>query len=960
MNASVLLASLLEEGPHRKTAAEVTSLAIQRNQVPAVNAALKEALGAADAELRALVVSGGGANGSGGGGGGEAQESAAAASRSGVSVLLPLAKSVSGDASDAVAALASGVAVLRRKRETLHADIVGTRKEAEDMASQLENMQDTVSLLRATARYVRLVGKLRESVRSARAAAAAAAHSADEESVASSSSQHAGRNGYGAVGTGGVQLSGTDLPKIAKTLFEISNVSESDARVTRVRVVREETAYIDEVKRVVMLESREALVAGLKSMSQSDVASALQVYYNLGELDAVVCDVINDAKLAVSGHIARAMDHVSIFGPDAHTLGYIASSSDSTEKRQAALWRRLASSLDDITGEILKVWHLQRVIWKKRDPITHARFVDELRVEEGDAVVTTTNKKGGGSGGGELAEGALSFRVWTSLVTSVTQYFDGGSNDPTAAPSLATKHQQKFAVMVRETLINGFPRLATMLELFTQKVKSETIVKGTPPSMPIGHHHQLLAAVAPLEHQYLARTLAKLSDMVVTLLGAGGGGGAGASGAGASYNNNNKNIASLSDVSRLGKVMVEELIEMSGCPALLNKQCHGIAKVVRLFAERCEYASATGPESTHIQTMTGPSAATTATNAQLRNIALMNALQELYSKLAPLLASLKASLPSSSSATATTVAASQSLADALSSLKSTAKTIIDPLMASLLKRLETIVLSIHNESFDVTDTTPITVPLTSVAGMQASATRQSMFATRLINAMQHTRSEYLSRMVPAPFSEDVDTGEVSFASELSMAMTRRAMQMYCRNLAMLPRLGDDRRMKLATDMTNIEAAMSKYLVPVDLVGGVHQHTLRTLRPLLFIADDAADASTSGGGGIGLASSPLMRQDVLPSVIMYHLLMWRCPSKLKPPHVRLGMTAQQFSQWVDEHSEKDVLEAIKASLDEYASSYKGDDDIGDAALQRSFAEVQTEVQKVFDTLEATTRSNGNAI
>ena len=55
-------------------------------------------------------------------------------------------------------------------------------------------------------------------------------------------------------------------------------------------------------------------------------------------------------------------------------------------------------------------------------------------------------------------------------------------------------------------------------------------------------------------------------------------------------------------------------------------------------------------------------------------------------------------------------------------------------------------------------------------------------------------------------------------------------------------------------------------------------------------------------------------------------------------------------------DRNVLEAIKASLDEYASSYKGDDDIGDAALQRSFAEVQT----VFDTLEATTRSNGNAI
>lgn len=610
------------------------------------------------------------------------------------------------------------------------------------MTKQLQNMQDAIVMLRASARYIRLVGKLRENVKAARKGA----------SVEST--------GNGTSPGNKSELSIAELPKIAKTIYEISNVEDIE-KIRNLRIFKEEEMYIEEMKAMVRQETRAFLSQGLKSMSQSDVSSSLQVYYNLGELSEIVNGLVDDSVSTIQRQLTKVFDHNSIFGTDAHNMEYITSSNDSVEKRQAALWRRLASCLDEIMIEIIRIWHLQRVIWKKRDPITHARFIDAL---EGPEIYKNQSDESTTS---EILEGALSFRVWASFVEIMEKQ---------CVEKFVTvsKYHQKLAMMVRETFINGFPRFTTILELFIQKLKAETMIKGSPPSVPNDHHNQLIASVAPLQQQYLAKTLAKLSEMVMGLLNANATGG---------------KVVTLSDVSRLGKIIVEELIEDSGCSPLLNKQCHSIAKVLRLFAERCEYACVTDADSTHIQTSMGPTSTTAATNSQLKNIAITNALQELYSKLSPLLPSLKASLASSLRAT-------DSLSAALTSLRDTAKTIIEPLMQSLLRRLETIISSIHNEDFDASETM-------NISGNQSSTSKQSMFATRLINAMQHTRSEYLSRLVPAPFSEDVDTGESTIASEMALEMTRRAVTFYCQNVSMLRKLTDDGRAKLATDMVSI-------------------------------------------------------------------------------------------------------------------------------------------------------------
>ncbi len=52
---------------------------------------------------------------------------------------------------------------------------------------------------------------------------------------------------------------------------------------------------------------------------------------------------------------------------------------------QEALWVKLAAVLEQLHVAAVAVWHLQRVLAKKRDPLTHTLFLDVVRGDDPDA-----------------------------------------------------------------------------------------------------------------------------------------------------------------------------------------------------------------------------------------------------------------------------------------------------------------------------------------------------------------------------------------------------------------------------------------------------------------------------------------------------------------------------------------------------------------------------------------------
>ncbi len=101
------------------------------------------------------------------------------------------------------------------------------------------------------------------------------------------------------------------------------------------------------------------------------------------------------------------------------------------------------------------------------------------------------------------------------------------------------------------------------------------------------------------------------------------------------------------------------------------------------------------------------------------------------------------------------------------------------------------------------------------------------------------------------------------------------------------------------DAQELEASINQYLYPCEHLGAPFR-MLRAFRPLLTTQPTS------------LPGSPLLR--ALPvSVVLHHLYTW-APEVLQSPHARSGLTAAQYSVWLDQHSMEEVVAGIRKALE----------------------------------------------
>lgn len=111
-------------------------------------------------------------------------------------------------------------------------------------------------------------------------------------------------------------------------------------------------------------------------------------------------------------------------------------------------------------------------------------------------------------------------------------------------------------------------------------------------------------------------------------------------------------------------------------------------------------------------------------------------------------------------------------------------------------------------------------------------------------------------------------------------------------------------------------AVNQYLYPCEHIGAPFR-MLRALRPLLSSPVDR------------LPGSPLLRE--LPVSVVLHHLYARAPAALQSPHARAGLTAAQYSVWLDQHSMVEVVAGIRKALEGDADKVEEADVAGRATL-----------------------------
>lgn len=123
---------------------------------------------------------------------------------------------------------------------------------------------------------------------------------------------------------------------------------------------------------------------GMEGLNQAEVGTGLQVFYNLGELRITVDQMVERYKASAVKSVATALDMKAVSGGGGGGFGPGGVRGSGTPqlggggKAREALWGRMSVCMDKLHSVLVAVWHLQRVLSKKRDPFTHVLLLDEV------------------------------------------------------------------------------------------------------------------------------------------------------------------------------------------------------------------------------------------------------------------------------------------------------------------------------------------------------------------------------------------------------------------------------------------------------------------------------------------------------------------------------------------------------------------------------------------------------
>ena len=194
------------------------------------------------------------------------------------------------------------------------------------------------------------------------------------------------------------QGQGMDLTKAAQTLNEIDDLL-LEADLTGIEVIEAEKPRVAASRQFVIQQADESLSRALSSSNQAEIAAGLQVFFNIDQLPQKVRDLLAGMNKFLAQEIRKTLDNktlaqevedkIELAGKG--TLGGIRRvgepSAGMTAAWLAALWLRLEKLMDVLFDNCQKIYLLELVLSKKRDPVTHVLFMDEaLRGLEGGLV----------------------------------------------------------------------------------------------------------------------------------------------------------------------------------------------------------------------------------------------------------------------------------------------------------------------------------------------------------------------------------------------------------------------------------------------------------------------------------------------------------------------------------------------------------------------------------------------
>jgi hypothetical protein len=360
-----------------------------------------------------------------------------------------------------------------------------------------------------------------------------------------------------------------EISKVAQTFNEIDQLTTGNELVG-IEVIDNERAWLQRVRKEVESQAKKMLIQGLESLNPTHVGVALQVFYNLGQLEVTIVTVLTSYRDAVQHEIQNGVDPSSLL------------QSTGSLNWKASLWARLEKLTNALMKLYKQVHQLETILLKKRDPVTHVSFLSYINGTEAHVML---------------------MGFWEAITDNVGVEFS------TAA---------KASIHLNQTFENDYPKLLKVFaDLLSQveqlHAQSEThshsfLNLSHPPQSQISanpRQESLIKSLSQFEKVYISRSLSRLIDSVNHL-----------------FSSSTRILPREEEILSIVQLLASELTLAGSCVPLIKIISNSVIKAIQLFNTKCEKLVLTGKDSLQIS---GPP-----NHSQFRNIAIVNTLHRFH------------------------------------------------------------------------------------------------------------------------------------------------------------------------------------------------------------------------------------------------------------------------------------------------------------------------------------------
>ena len=219
-----------------------------------------------------------------------------------------------------------------------------------------------------------------------------------------------------------------------------------------------------------------------------------------------------------------------------------------------------------------------------------------------------------------------------------------------------------------------------------------------------------------------------------------------------------------------------------------------------------------------------------------------------------------------------------------------------PIFRSQSAEMEKIIQKMHSLNFGAED------------GSESEVAESSSYVRDLMSSLMSFRHEYLSKCLLTSMS----SGTPTVAHTMAVNMAGQVLTFWVKEASLVRPLTNPGKLQFAKDAAEIESGIEQHLMGPNrssksaLMESVVQ--FKSFRRLVFLDEHSMDSLQDS-----LNSLPI-------TVILHHLLS-QLPPEIESPYTRNKLSVVQYSTWMDDHSDEEILKQLKATLETGRSKVK---------------------------------------